>query len=76
MEIDIRNPVDEEITAIRIENANRKVVIAELLIKGYRVHIQDSDYPEQQSLAVISEDHAKNIIKALQKAIDLGWWKV
>lgn len=75
MELDIRNGA-EVFTSIRVAPANISTITADVIKPSgdyRRVHLLDSD--SHDYLAVHGEEHAKNLILGLQKAIDLGWLK-
>lgn len=75
MEYDIRSEDYEPLTAIRITNQNVDEYCAEhIKYTDGKVKISDSsEYAED--LRVYDKKHALNIIKALNKAIELGWLK-
>ena len=72
--IDIRDGMDAEIDTIKFSDKENSEDAA-YLRKGSFVSI--STYYEEDTGPVFidSETDAKNLIKALQKAIELGWWK-
>jgi hypothetical protein len=69
MQIDIRDGFSDKITEIRFwdavwEDAHK------IILNGVDTAIQDGD----AYLYIRSAEHAENLIKALQKAIELGNW--
>ena len=73
--IDIRDIVDEEITLIRVWDDNENNYRASGLTLAFgTVNIFDAATNENH-LGIESEEHAKYLIKALNKAIELGWFK-
>jgi hypothetical protein len=72
MELDIRESDLGEITSIRLSDPNTSIAIVELVIKeGGVVAIRDSQLSTR--LYVTCREHAENLIKGFQKAIELGW---
>ena len=77
MELDIRNSVGGEIDTIRICDAFETKNLVEILARHkvkMRAGLYDSAYPED-AIYIADREHAENTIKAIQKAIDLGWFK-
>lgn len=71
--IDIRDGMDVEINFIKFSD-KENYEDAAYLKKGSFVSIhthEDSSEP----VFIDSKADAQNLIKALQKAIELGWWK-
>lgn len=72
MEYDVRKGVEDPITSIRVAAINRNYNSADAIEPvSDRIKIKDSD--SGTGLIVCSKEHAENLIKGLQKAIDLGW---
>lgn len=76
MEIDIRFE-KEMVDSIRVQNRNELVTLATLLVKGKSFEdclcwLEDGG---DTVLGITDKDHARNLIKAIQKAIDLGWFE-
>lgn len=72
MELDIRNTQEEEVTSIRFWDDTGEDVVASTLTHAWgKVAIEDST----TVVCVESKEHAINLIKALEKAIELGWLK-
>ena len=74
-EFDVRENVVEEITKIRVAGYN-DVYYAVELIRKYDNNVAEfwaSDEPA--TLKIVGKEHAKNLIKGLEKAIQLGWLK-
>lgn len=68
--IDIRKEQDSEIDLIKFSSDN----LFQSITKGrYGVYFCDSDGDAVG--CIDAEEDAKNLIKALEKAIELGWWK-
>lgn len=77
MEIDIRNVTEEEVGVIRVCDSNENYVIADVIVRSsaspQKCYIEDSgDY---SALGIFNKTHAHNLIKGIQKAIDLGWFE-
>lgn len=76
MEIDIRNKcLKEEIDSVRFYDVNLQKDVADRLSKGRMegLFIEDSD--AKGCVFIETKEHALNLIKALEKAIDLGWFE-
>ena len=73
MEIDIRRNTVDVIDAIRVGSASNDSTVLDIIWwDGGAVHLADS--AARRVLArVDNKEHALNLIKGLQKAIDLGW---
>lgn len=76
MEIDIRKEVQAPIDRIRILDPNQDTYCVEY-IKNLNnfVMLCDGSNEAEKNLEVYDKEHALNIIKALEKAIELGWLK-
>lgn len=81
-ELDIRNNENKPITRIRFNDNGSNYPIASVIFKresASGINITDSDYDpvdEDCNIGfVVVEDsgQAKNLIKALEKSIDMGW---
>lgn len=72
--VDIRKKDDGEVNRIRVEDDDSYRVIANILTNehGY-VCITDS-HESSDELEIANKDHALNLIKGIQKAIELGWF--
>lgn len=79
MEIDIRNNGVSEVTAIRVADKHPSWAIVEIIEKDDTdpagIVLKDSDDHMTSHLAILNKEHAENVIKGLQKAIELGWVK-
>lgn len=82
--IDIRNEEGEEATEIvfaETQDSNgctQANAVAKWPYEQNQVVIKDEDYRPQELtgyVVVSSKEHAQNLIKALEKAVDLGWLK-
>ena len=79
MEIDIRKKVEDKVTEIRFEDAPPAdgAYFADVLVfsnADCNVWIQkSSDY--NQTLGIKNKKTAYNLIAAINKAIDLGWFE-
>ena len=74
-EFDVRENVVQEITKIRVAGYD-DVYYAVELIKKYGENVAEfcaSDEPT--TLKIVGKEHAENLIKGLEKAIQLGWLK-
>ena len=74
MQIDIRDNRNEEvIDSIKICDTNYDYyVVSELWKKDNTIILNEVG---SDRCAVESKEHAQNIIKALEKAIELGWFE-
>lgn len=71
--LDIREISHDEIDTIRVHDKNRCYISAELIsLEGSTVKLFDSDGSDR--LCIHDQEHAENLIKGIQKAIDLGWF--
>lgn len=75
MEFDIRAYEPEEITAIRFADAEDDHYVASGVVRGFSGVVEVGDIEEGRWLGLFSEEHARNLIRALNKAIELGWFK-
>ena len=73
MQIDIRNEKNEEITEIVFHGPDCDEDDAVKIVLGGRYTSIDSADGDDR-VYIDSEEHAKNLIKALKKAILLGTW--
>ena len=72
MELDIRNTEEQKVTSIRFWDDIGEDVASTLSHASWgRVAIEDST----TVVVVESKEHALNLTKALEKAIELGWLK-
>lgn len=71
--IDIRGGMDVEIDVIKFSDKESHEDLC-LLKKALFVSIEAAESGDW-TYFIDSETDAKNLIKALQKAIELGWWK-
>lgn len=69
--IDIRKQCNEETRRIRFSDSSGSIENAELLQRYIDVVGINS---EDREIFLTSKEDAENLIKALQKAIELGWW--
>ena len=72
-EIDIR----EEVTKIKIQDNNTPFLMCDYLIKSAnsRNTIDFCCHEDVIEMGIKGKEHAENVIKAIQKAIELGWVK-
>lgn len=70
--IDISKQCNKETRLIRFSDSSGSIENAELLRRYIDVVGINSEYLE---IFLTSKEDAENLIKALQKAIELGWWK-
>lgn len=74
MEIDIRKVATEEIDTIRFRDVSSSEYYADCIFKdGHDIKIQDSD--SERNLVIGDAAHALDLIEALKKAIELGWFE-
>jgi hypothetical protein len=75
MEIDIRKDIVDEVKIIRFDDKSEEYYNASYLEKGICIRIYHDKEDKEKFLSLTSKQHAENLIKALQKAIKLDWWK-
>ena len=77
MEFDIRTNRAEEVTVIRFADDVEYYHVANgILRSGWRgVGVSVIDIETERDLRIFSEGHAQNLINALNKAIELGWFE-
>lgn len=73
-EIDIRDSAESSIDTIRICDRNNSCYLVELLVKESPSYPEFLDSSGGEPLTIESKQHALNIKKAIDKAIELGWW--
>ena len=75
MEIDVRNTVEGEIDVIRFADDEQNIYYQSSIIRHIAwkslVHIEEGGNGEY--VRITSKQHALDLIKALEKAIELGW---
>jgi hypothetical protein len=80
--LDVRNDKVQEFTTIRFadQTGRNSVTHAHELMKwensSNMIVVADSDYDVDESMGYVvvsSAEHANDLIKALKKAIELGW---
>ena len=72
MEIDIRRVESDEVDVIRFAEDSDCYMNASILkCDSSNIYIEDGD---DCALRLESESHALNLIKALEKAIELNWF--
>ena len=74
MKFDVRIGVDEEITEIIFADDDPDIWIANKLTEWCTntLYIRND---RDELVAIKGKEHAENLIKALQKAIEIGWLK-
>lgn len=72
--IDIRNIEQSEITKIEFADESERYHNAQFLVKGLDGAVEIESLDVEAGITIASEEDAQNLIKALQKAIELGWW--
>ena len=71
--IDIREGMDVEIDTIKFSDAENFEDACYLMKRSF---VSINTYEEStEPVFIDSKKDAENLIKALQKAIELGWWK-
>ena len=81
MEIDIRTGTSNEVNIIRVSDCNKGWYIPEVILRdnSNRVFIKDNYIEDGEECAdpllITDKGHALNIIKGINKAIELGWLK-
>lgn len=71
--IDIRDGLEVEIDTIKFSD-KENYEDAAFLKKGSFVSVEAAESGDW-TYCIATETDAQNLIKALQKAIELGWWK-
>lgn len=69
---DVRNTVDNEVT--RIQFADPTAGCGCSLVKDSEGDVTLVDYEDDWASNIATKQDAENLIKALQKAIELGWF--
>lgn len=72
--IDIRSNEQSEITKIKFADESRRYHNAQYLVKGIDRVVEIESCDGLAGITIASEEDAHHLIKALQKAIQLGWW--
>lgn len=73
MEIDVRYKSDE-VSGIRVGDSKSDCYSVDLLSKStYGASLENDEVDDM--LYIASKDHALNVIKGINKAIELGWLK-
>jgi len=75
MELDIRACQPEEITVIRFADDEDDSFVASGIALGFSGVVEVGDIGEGRWLGLFLEEYDRNLIKALNKAIGLGWFK-
>lgn len=74
MELDIRTNEPEKVTVLRFADDSDYYTASGIICESHGV-VSVVDIEEGRDLRIFSEEHAQNLIKALNKAIELGWFK-
>lgn len=77
MELDIRDNKESVVESIRVWDGCLNwyaVDVVERDSNSGGVRLIDSETDGDRYVEVIEKEHAQNLIKGLQKAIDLGWF--
>lgn len=69
--IDIRNESQEEVNEIVFADFNSSNYACIITNSGSNTFIEGED----SSVVIPSKEHAQNLIKSLNKAIELGWFE-
>lgn len=76
MELDIRTEKITEVRVIRVADVSSSWLIVDTLENdGRKGHVKLTDSDEGSCLDVTDKQHALDLIKGLEKAIELGWLK-
>ena len=75
MEFDIRTNQAEEISLLRFADDSGCHHVASGILPGVGVGVSVIDIESERGLWICSEEHAQNLINALNKAIELGWFE-
>jgi len=74
-EFDVLENASEDINKIRVADYN-DVYYAVELIEKCAVNVNIAEFrasDEPTTLKIVGKEHAENLIKGLEKAIELGW---
>lgn len=69
---DVRNTTNNEVTKIIFADANAGYGCG--LVVDWEGNVTLVDYEEDGASTIATKQDAENLIKALQKTIDLGWF--
>lgn len=72
--VDIRKKDDGEVNRIRVEDDDSYRVIANIITNEYGYVCITDSHESSDELEIANKDHALNLIKGIQKAIELGWF--
>ena len=75
MEFDIRTNQAEEISVLRFADGSDDYHVASGISRVADGGVSVIDLESERTLRIFSEEHAQNLIKAINKAIELGWFK-
>ena len=73
MEIDIRNQVENKVNKIRFWDDDGEECFAVLITKSYNSVFIGEESASGDMVLISCKEHAENLIKALEKAIELQW---
>lgn len=73
--IDIRCNEPEQTNKIRFADVSTDYYQATIIKREYtgKVSIQEEDGNTSLKVNIMGREHAENLIKAMKKAIDMGW---
>ncbi|MNY45851.1 hypothetical protein D3C86_1809870 [compost metagenome] len=77
MEIDVRKQVKDDVTAIRFAESAEGLNVADVIVY-YQGDVDvwiESSCCSNETIGIRSKEDALNLIKALEKAIELNWLK-
>ena len=74
MEFDIRTNQAEEISLLRFADDSGCHHVASGILRLGAWGVSVIDIESKRELRIYSEEHAQNLIKVINKAIELGWF--
>jgi len=76
MEIDIRKVNNDNVDTIRVcDPDNQDFIIGDIVFKDKGFILIKDSADDAYFVSVLNKEHALNLIKGLEKVIELGWVK-
>ena len=73
--LDIRTQSDEPVDTIIVGDSDINCISTVNIIKERNKYITFTCNERTIALSILTEQHARDIIKGIEKAIELGWFK-
>lgn len=73
-EYDVRNGDEGALDTIRVSDPNYEEYVGDIICQNPYADVLLKDSADGRSLVICSKKYAENLIKGIQKAIDLGWF--